>query len=138
MKMHGLVWKQLEMPKEMDKASQDKDTDVGDTELMHSNVNTDIHDHYLEPCSTLLTNITPHTGSCLSPNSDSHNPDTTSCSYGIQALIDNIHQSYDNFDEKEEEDSDQSTEESAQAKESPILRSPATYPVLQLISSILQ
>jgi hypothetical protein len=121
--MHSLVWKQLEMPKEMEREREDNDTD-GDMELLRSITDID----YLEPC-TLLTNIAPHTGSCLSPDSHPHNLHSSSCSYGIDlGLVNNVHQGYVSSDEEDDDpDQNTTTEESSQ-----ILRSLATHPSLQL------
>ena len=125
MKMHRLAWKPAESSKEMEKEMEE----IEDKQLVFNAI-ADIDS--LQP-SSLLPSITRHTGSCLSPDAHSCNPHSSSCTYGIQTLINNVHRGYINFDEDDDPDQNTITKESSQPQESQILRSLLFLFYLQLI-----
>jgi hypothetical protein len=119
--MHSLVFKRSELPKKMAKEVEyEKDSEgaLGDN---NNNLFTteDCQSCNLE--ATTQQNFAP--GMSLDSLRHSILPHSSTCSYGIQALINNVHRGYINESEDDPDHISSFTEEPSQWQESEILRS---------------
>lgn len=119
--MHSLVFKRLELPKKMEK---EVEFDKADAESALGDLFTAVTDD-CQSC-TMEATTQQNFAAGLSMDSLRHSilPHSSTCSYGIQALINNVHRGYIN--DPDEDDPDRIgtiAEESPQWQESEILRS---------------
>lgn len=109
--MHSLIFKRSESPKKMEKVKEFDKLDSSEDEVDSNNLfNTSTDENYCQPCNLPSLNNLPH---------------SSTCSYGIQALLNNVHRGYVTDGERTPDQIGSNTDDqdTSQQHESEILRS---------------